>query len=48
MRHMENPYIFMVIAMESLNGGEYVVELLEQDIYQLTMGNQGLLEDADS
>ncbi len=48
LRHNVNLFVFMVVAFDITDGNEYVVELLEQDIYQLSLGNLGLLEDDES
>jgi hypothetical protein len=48
LRHSENLLVYMVVALDITYGNEYVVELLEQDIYQLTIGNLDPIEDESS
>ena len=38
-RHSANPHVFMVMAFDMIYGGEYVLELVEQDIFQLIEGD---------
>lgn len=42
-----NPFVFMVILLDLVRGEEYVLELLEPDVFQICEGDQGLLEDAE-
>ena len=47
LRSKQNPYVFIVILLNLNNGEEYVLELQENDIFQITEGDQGLLEDGE-
>jgi hypothetical protein len=47
MRHNANPQVFMVVAINMMTTEEHVLELIEQDIYQLLEGKQGLMIDGD-
>ena len=39
MRSTENPYVFMVLCLDLKNGEEFILELHEYDIFQITEGN---------
>ena len=47
LRAKENPYVFMVLCMNLVTGEEYALELHESDIFQITEGDMGMLEDAE-
>ena len=47
MRSTINPYCFIVVILNLETGEEYVLELEEHDVMQLTEGDRGLLEDSD-
>lgn len=47
LRSKQNPYVFMVLAMNLEKGEEYALELHEHDIFMISEGDQGLLEDPE-
>lgn len=43
MRHRQNPLIFKIIAINFEVGEEYILDLFEKDIYELTEGKVNIL-----
>lgn len=47
LRAKNDPYVFMVLCQDLSTGQEYALVLHETDVFQLTEGDQGLLEDPE-